>query len=260
MSQRIRLDHVAVVLNKPRHPENIGSAARAACNMGMGRLVVVNPENLDMQRVSALATHAAAAVVADMERFDNLADALGNFNYVVGTTARLGGERQKVTSPAQIARHLIPISQENRIALIFGPEDRGLTNEELRLCHALVNIPTARFSSLNLAQAVMVLCYELFKTSLPEPGQATPRLATRIELDGMYSQIKDILVRINYIQPQNPDYWMNKIRHFFSRLQLRAGEVSIIRGICRQIDWYAGKCHQDGVEGRPAPPSDAENE
>jgi tRNA/rRNA methyltransferase len=144
--------------------------------------------------------------------------------------------------------------------LLFGPEDRGLTNEELRLCHALVNIPTAQFSSLNLAQAVMVLSYELFKASLPEPGTATPRLATRIELDGMYGQIKDILVRINYIQPENPDYWMNKIRHFFSRLQLRGGEVSIIRGICRQIQWYAGKCHQDGVQGRPAPPSGAENE
>jgi tRNA/rRNA methyltransferase len=260
MSQRIRLDHVVIVLNRPRHPENIGSAARAACNMGIGRLVVVNPENLDMQRVSALATHAAGAMVADMGRFDNLAEALGGFNYVVGTTARLGGERQKVTSPARIARQLVPISQENRIALLFGPEDRGLTNEELRLCHGLVNIPTAQFSSLNLAQAVMVLSYELFKTSLPEPGTATPRLATRIELDGMYRQIKDILVRINYIQPQNPDYWMNKIRHFFSRLQLRGGEVSIIRGICRQIHWYAGKCHQDGVQGRPAPGPASENE
>jgi tRNA/rRNA methyltransferase len=259
-SLRIRLDHVAIVLNKPRHPENIGSAARAACNMGIGRLVVVNPENLDMQRVSALATHAAGAVVENMEHFDNLAEALGDFNYVVGTTARLGGERHQVASPGRMARQLVPISQENRIALLFGPEDRGLTNEEVRLCHALVNIPTAQFSSLNLAQAVMVLCYELFKTSLPEPGTGTPRLATRIELDGMYNQIKDILLRINYIQPQNPDYWMNKIRHFFSRLQLRAGEVSIIRGICRQIHWYAGKCHQDGAQGKPSPPSGFRNE
>ncbi len=260
MSHGIRLDHVAIVLNKPRYPENIGSAARAACNMGMGRLVVVDPENLDMERVSALATHAAGAMVADMACFDNLSAALGEFNYVVGTTARLGGERQRVASPAQMAQQLIPISRQNRIALVFGPEDRGLTNEELRLCHSLVNIPTAQFSSLNLAQAVMVLCYELFKTRLPESGPATPRLATRIELDGMYSQIKDILVRINYIQPQNPDYWMNKIRHFFSRIQLRAGEVSIIRGICRQVHWYAAKCHQDGVRGKPAPRSGTGNE
>ena len=70
----------------------------------------------------------------------------------------------------------------------------------------------------------------------------------------MYDQLKDLLVRINYIQPENPDYWMNKLRRFFSRLQLRAGEVSIIRGICRQVSWYAGKCHRDGADGKPAPP------
>jgi tRNA/rRNA methyltransferase len=260
MNHRIRMDHIAIVLNKPRHPENIGSAARAACNMGVGQLVVVDPENLDMQRVSALATHAAADLVSNMGQFEDLPAALSNFNFVVGTTARLGGERQRVASPSQMARRLAPLSIENRIALLFGPEDRGLTNEEIRLCHALVNIPTAQFSSLNLAQAVMVLCYELFKTSLPKAGSATPRLATRIELDGMYRQIKDILVRINYIQPQNPDYWMNKIRHFFARLQLRGGEVSIIRGICRQIDWYAGKCFQDGVQGKPGPSASFKDE
>jgi tRNA/rRNA methyltransferase len=253
MSNRIHLDHVAVVLNKPHHPENIGAAARAACNMGINQLVVVNPENFDLDRVLTLATHAAAGVVATMARYDDLAAALAPFSFVVGTTARLGGERQRVSSPDQVAQLLVPISQQNRVALLFGPEDRGLTNEEIRLCHLLVNIPTAEFSSLNLAQAVMVLCYELFRTHLPEPKAIAPRLATRIELDGMYDQIKDILVRINYIQPENPDYWMNKLRHFFSRLPLRAGEVSIIRGICRQIEWYSGKCHRDGTRGLPGP-------
>jgi len=260
MHNRIRLENISVVLNNPHHPENIGAAARAVCNMGVGQLVVVNPENFDLDRVLTLATHAAAGMIENMARYDALAAALADFNYVVGTTARLGGERQRVTSPAQMARQLVPISQKNRIALLFGPEDRGLTNEDIRFCHLLVNIPTAQFSSLNLAQAVMVLCYELFKTSLPEPKSAAPRLATRIELDGMFDQIKDILIRINYIQPENPDYWMNKLRHFFSRLQLRGGEVSIIRGICRQINWYAGKCHRDGVQGMPAPSfSDKDN-
>ncbi len=256
MDARIRLDHVAVVLNKPRHPENIGAAARAACNMGIGQLVVVNPENYNLDRVLTLATHAAAGVVKKMGRYNNLAEALAPFNYVVGTTARLGGERRMVTSPDRMARQLVPISQENRIALLFGPEDRGLTNEEIRLCHLLVNIPTAEFSSLNLAQAVMVLCYELFKANSPESKPLAPRLATRIELDGMYDQVKDILVRINYIQPENPDYWMNKLRHFLSRIQLRGGDVSIIRGICRQINWYAGKCRQDGARGVPRPSID----
>jgi tRNA/rRNA methyltransferase len=249
------LENVVVVLNRPRFPENIGAAARAVCNMGIGGLAVVAPENCDLKRVMALATHAAIDVVEEMFCHDTLQDALAPFNYVVGTTARLGGERQMVNAPPQMAEQLIPISQENKVALLFGPEDRGLTNEEIRFCHQLVTIPTAQFSSLNLAQAVMVLCYELFKTGLSAPRVFTPRLATRIELDGMYAQIKDILVRINYIQPENPDYWMNKLRHLFTRLQLRAGDVSIIRGICRQIDWYAGKCHRNGVQGAPPPPS-----
>jgi tRNA/rRNA methyltransferase len=240
-----------VVLNKPRFPENIGAAARAVCNMGIGQLVVVAPENDDPKPISVLATHAAASVVEHMLRFDDLSTALAGYHYVVGTTARLGGQRKIIVSPEQMAQQLIPITQQNRVALLFGPEDRGLTNEEIRLCHLLVNIPTAAFSSLNLAQSVMVLCYELFKATLGAAKPFAPRLASRHELDGMYDQVKEILVRINYIQPDNPDYWMNKLRHFFSRLQLRAGEVSIIRGICRQINWYAGKCYRDGQQGKP---------
>ena len=141
---------------------------------------------------------------------------------------------------------MISLSRENTIAIVFGPEDRGLSNEDLRLCHELVNIPTAEFSSLNLAQAVMVICYELYTAGRPSGEPNAPRLATRHELDGMYDQLREILVRINYINPENPDYWMNKIRRFFTRLQLKAGEVSIIRGICRQIDWYGKKCHEEG--------------
>jgi tRNA/rRNA methyltransferase len=253
MSEAARMDNVAVVLHKPRYPENIGAAARAVCNMGAGQLVVVAPEKCDLTRILTLATHAAARVVEEILYFDDLSEALAPYHWVVGTTARTGGQRHSLLSPPQMARHLIPITRQNRVALLFGPEDRGLTNEEIRNCHQLVNIPTAQFSSLNLAQAVMVICYELFKTTLPPAKSSAPRLASRHELDGMYEQIKDILVRINYIQPENPDYWMNKLRHFFSRMQLRAGEVSILRGICRQIDWYAGKCHRDGVEGNPPP-------
>jgi tRNA/rRNA methyltransferase len=252
----VRLDHVTVVLNRPRYPENIGAAARAACNMGIERLVVVSPENCDLSRVLKLATHAAIDVVENMHCHDDLRTALAPYRYVVGTTARLGGQRGSVATPARIAEQLSDISQKNEVALLFGPEDRGLTNDELRLCHQLVTIPTAQFSSLNLAQAVMVLCYELFQTTTASSSGFAPRLATRAELDGMYDQVKDILVRINYIQPENPDYWMNKLRHFFTRVQLRAGEVSIIRGICRQINWYAGKCHQDGIQGAPPPGSD----
>ena len=253
MRQQANLKNITIVLNRPRYPENIGAAARAACNMGIEKLAVVAPENYDVERVLRLATHAAAGVAENIARHDDLKTALSSYHYVVGTTARLGGERYRVVTPDTMAGELIPLSAENRVALVFGPEDRGLTNDELRLCHRLVNIPTSRFSSLNLGQAVMVLCYEIFKATLAEPKPFRPRLASRHELDGMYDQVKDILVRIDYIRPGNPDYWMNKLRHFFSRLQLRAAEVSIIRGICRQINWYAGKCHEDGAKGASAP-------
>ncbi len=251
-TERICLDHITIVLQRPHFPENIGAAARAMRNMGIRRMIVVEPENYDLSRVLKMATHVAADVVQRIQIARNLRQALSPFHLVVGTTARLGGEREVVLSPSHMAGRLIPLSQENAIAIVFGPEDRGLSNEDLRLCHELVNIPTAEFSSLNLAQAVMVICYELYTAVGDGPLTEAnfPRLATRHELDGMYDQLRDILVRISYINPENPDYWMNKIRRFFTRMQLKAGEVSIIRGICRQIDWYGKKCHEDGMQSK----------
>jgi tRNA/rRNA methyltransferase len=249
-TERICLDHITIVLHRPRFPENIGAAARAMRNMGIRRMIVVEPENYDLSRVLKMATHVAADVVQEICIVSSLRQALSPFQVVVGTTARLGGEREIVYTPSHMADRLISLSHENTIAVVFGPEDRGLANDDIRLCHELVNIPTAEFSSLNLAQAVMVICYELFTAGRTVTESNAPRLATRHELDGMYDQLRDILVRISYINPENPDYWMNKIRRFFTRMQLKAGEVSIIRGICRQIDWYGKKCCEDGRQSK----------
>ncbi len=248
MPDRINLKNVAIVLHKTRYPENIGAAARAMLNMGIHDLIVVAPRNFEKPKALKLATHAAAGLIDNLKTYDNLQDALAPFQYVVGTTARLGGERQVVNTPGKMAERLVAISQSNRIALLFGPEDAGLSNIDLRACHALVNIPTAEFSSINLAQAVMILCYELFSASRTVKKTFVPRLASRHELDGMYAQLQEILVRISFINPENPDYWMNNLRRFFNRYGLRAREVSIIRGICRQIDWYGGKCYRDGLK------------
>jgi len=250
MGPSINLENIAVVLCGPRYPENIGAAARSMRNMGLSSLLVVKPRQLDMTRVRKMATHAAGRVVEQMLLFDSLDEALAPFNFVVGTTARLGRQRQVISNPAELALKLVPISQTNRVALLFGPEDRGLSNEDLRRCHWLVNIPTSDFSSINLAQAVMIICYELHRAVDKSKGEFVPQLANRHQLDGMYEQLKDILLRIDYIKPDNPDYWMNRLRHFFTRMQLRAREVSIIRGICRQIDWHAGKCYEEGKKSR----------
>lgn len=244
---RINLKHISIVLYQPRSPENIGAAARAMRNMGIDQLVVVNPRNCDLTRVCKMATHAALDVVEKMMEFDTLEKALDGYGFVVGTTARLGGQRKAITSPPSLAEKLVSICEQNQIAILFGPEDRGLTNEDIRLCHTLVNIPTAEFSSLNLAQAVMIVCYELFRYATNKPPDFVPRLANRHELDAMYAQLKKILIKISFINPDNPDYFLNNFRHFFSRLPLRAKEVQIIRGICRQINWYGEKRHQDGL-------------
>ncbi|MBW1759607.1 MAG: RNA methyltransferase [Deltaproteobacteria bacterium] len=248
MQKNIIRDNISIVLKQPRFPENIGAAARAMRNMGINRLILVDPEDFDLTRVLKLATHAAAEVVEKIKIYEDLREALSAYNYVIGTTARLGGQRQCVSSPSKIAETLVPISQENRIAVVFGPEDRGLSNEDIRYCHVLANIPTADFSSLNLAQAVMVMCYEIFIADRKENKEFVPRLAGRRELEEMYDQLKEILVRISFINHENPDYWMNNFRRFFSRLGLRAKEVSIIRGICRQINWYGEKRYKDGLK------------
>jgi len=247
---KVNCDHITIVLHKPRVPENIGAAARAICNMGIRRLIVVSPSHFDLIKVMKLATHAAVKIVEGIENHVTLEDALAPFSYVVGSTARLGGQRQIICSPSALAQRLIPVSQNNRVAIVFGPEDRGLSNAELRYCHDIVNIPTAGFSSLNLAQAVLVVCYEILQARTDDqsdkPDAFTPRLAQRHELEGMYAQLRTVLSKISFIHSENPDYQMGKLRHFFTRLELRAKDVQIIRGLCRQVLWYGKKCYQDG--------------
>ncbi|MGD9121940.1 MAG: RNA methyltransferase, partial [Desulfobacterales bacterium] len=164
-----------MILSRPRYPENIGAAARAMCNMGFDQLLVVDPQNCDLTRILKMATHAASQVVEQMQVYENLQTALAPLNYVVATTARLGGQRQSVISADRLASELATITANNRVGLVFGPEDRGLTNEDLRLCHRLVTIPTAQFSSLNLAQAVMIICYELWRDRSSESKPFVPR-------------------------------------------------------------------------------------
>ena len=246
MDGGINLDNISIVLHKTRYSENIGAVARAIKNMGLSSLLIVEPENYDINKVLKLSTHAALDIVEKIIIHESLAEALSTFNYVVGTTNRLGGQRKGVNSPEKIAEKFVPISQNNSIAILFGPEDRGLLNEEIRYCHALVTIPASDFSSLNLAQAVMIICYEIFLTGRKKTDKFIPRLASRHELDGMYKQLQEGLIKICYIKPENPEYWMNNLRHFFSALQLTAKEVGIIRGLCRQVNWYGKKRFQDG--------------
>jgi tRNA/rRNA methyltransferase len=103
-----------------------------------------------------------------------------------------------------------------------------------------VTIPTSnKFKSINLSHAVMILCYEIFVARSPAPERFIPRLAQSAELEGMYEQVKALLAKIGFLNPENPDYWMMHLHRFFARTHLYSKEVKIIRGICRQIEWYA---------------------
>jgi len=238
MATKVNLENIAVILVKPQIPENIGAVARAMNNMGIRQLILVAPKNCDLSRVLKTATGNSIDVVEEMEVFDDLRKALEPFSYVVGTTARIGSNRPAMTQPRKLALDLIPLSHANRIAILFGPEDRGLSNEHLRYCHSIATIPTARFSSLNLAHSVMIVCYEIFLASKNITPESVPRLANKFELEGMYDHVKEVCMKIGFIDPQNPEHWMLNLRRFLSRISLRAREVRIIRGMCRQIDWY----------------------
>jgi len=238
---KAKTKNISIVLYKPKYAGNIGSVARAAKNMGISNIIVVGKEDYDREEMQQRSTHLAADVLDQIQYFESIEEALGSFNYIVGTTARLGKARGPFIAPRTVAKDIADISQKNKVALLFGPEDTGLANEELRLCHAVVTIPTSReFTSLNLSHAVMILCYEIFTASAAATiAAATPKLALSSELEGMYGQIKTLLADIEFLNPENPDYWMMHLRRFFTRAGLLSREVKIIRGICRQLAWYA---------------------
>jgi len=238
---KAKTKNISIVLHKPKYAGNIGAVARAAKNMGIRNMIVVGTHDFDCEEMRQRSTHLAADVLENIQYVENAADALGPFHYIVGTTARLGKARGPFITPRQAAQDIADISQKNKVALLFGPEDTGLANEELRMCHSVVTIPTAReFTSLNLSHAVMILCYEIFVAFSPgTSAEAAPKLALSSELEGMYDQIKTLLADIGFLNPENPDYWIMHLRRFFTRAGILSREVKIVRGICRQLEWYA---------------------
>jgi tRNA/rRNA methyltransferase len=239
MNRRAKTENITIVLNKPKYPGNVGSVARCAGNMGIEKISVVGNRNLATEEMKQMATHFAAGIVDRIQHFDELDEALARFQYIVGTTSRRGSARGPVVSPREMAARIVDVSQENEVALLIGPEDTGLSNDDLRFCHLLVTIPTSKHNkSINLSHAAMVLCYEIFVAHM-EPLEAfTPRLAASAELEGMYDHMKALLMKIGFLNPENPEFWMMHIRRFLSRTNLFSKEVKIIRGVCRQLEWY----------------------
>ncbi|MBW6521612.1 MAG: RNA methyltransferase [Desulfoarculaceae bacterium] len=236
------LNHFAIVLMEPKFPENIGSAARAAWNMGISRLIIVGAVAPDSERMAMMATHKAAHLLENMEFHHSLETALAPFSRVVGTTARHGRQRIREKGPREVVSEILPLLPDNDVAFLFGPEDRGLTNDDLRYCQMLSSVPTADFSSLNLAQAVAIHCYEIYHGIVhSQRGSVhSPRLATTFELEEMYRHLEQTLLTIDFLQDKSHDYYMNNIRQFFGRMRLSPKDSSIIRGVCRQFLRYQG--------------------
>ena len=231
------LNNVGLVLLNPKYPENIGSAARAAWNMGITRIIVVGDEYPNHDQMAKLATHNAAHLLDTMEFHQELSEALAPFSQVIGTTARRGRNRVPAKTPRDIVRNILPLLPENEVAFLFGPEDSGLSSEALLYCQQTSAIPTADFSSLNLAQAISIHCYELFHAVVYEQKAPLPshKIANTREMENMFRHVDRTLSHIDFLKEKSHDYYMRNIRQFLGKVQMSAKETSLVRGICRQF-------------------------
>ena len=234
------LANCGIILVYPKFPENIGAAARIACNFGIPELLVVSDEEFEEERMLKMATHKAAHLVRDMRRCATAAEAAADFQIIVGATARQGRRRLEDNSPREVMAQVAPMLPGSRVALMFGSETSGLTNEDLDLCQFASTIPTAGFPSLNLAQAVAIHAYELYTALREHPFADMPKsdFANSYDLEGMYAHIEEALAAITFLRDNNHTFWMRNIRQFLGRMRLKKKEASLIRGVCRKFLWH----------------------
>jgi tRNA/rRNA methyltransferase len=234
-----------IVLVKTRFPENIGMVARACANMGCTSLSLVAPERWDRAKAAPLATARGQAILDGLAVCHSLPQALAQSVLVLGTTARTGGWRQALLGPEQAALLVAAaLGNGDRVSLVFGSEDRGLVNEDILHCQRLVSIPTdAAASSLNLAQAVLIMLYECARAvrtaSLGRRARASavPRepSLTAVEQEKLLKTVHDLLLQIDYLHGDNPEYFFMPWRRFFGRTKLLRHEYDALMGCCRQI-------------------------
>ncbi len=223
------------------YSENIGSSARACANFGIPNLIVVNPENpIEIEKAKAMATRVGEKVLDSMKIFSSLEEALKDFNYALGTTARLGRKRLVYFTPEEISKEICELSIKNRIAILFGNERMGLSNEELLFCEKVISIPTTENASLNVSQAVIIVLYEIFKQAA-SPVFPKPALAKKEELETCFKIIEATLEAIDYVPYENKTLWMTNIRRFLTKFELTSKEVKIIQGFCRNLLRTLGK-------------------
>lgn len=220
-------------------------------NMGLSRLVLVDPGEWKTPEALAFAWN-SREILEKAEIYSHLHDAVKDTAFLLGTSSR--GGRRTPMGPRSGAHLLLQKAQKNEVAVLFGPEDKGLSNKELSVCHSHIVIPASpRYPSLNLAQAVAIACYEINaarsgrRASDPPLGEtmrrpmSKRRLASLTEIEGLFSHLKDVLLKIGFLDPRRRSEFMGDIRDIFQRALLNKREVRILRGILRQVEWYGGR-------------------
>ncbi len=229
--------NIKIVFVNTTHPGNIGAAARAMKTMGLNRLSLVNPHNFPCAESTSLAS-GADDILANADIHDHFLDAIAGSNLVIGTSARLRSIPMPQLSPRQAAIRAFQESASSEVAIVFGRERYGLTNEEINACHYLLNIPSSPdYSSLNIAAALQIVAYELRlqeleNTPIPElPIEQAP--VERVE--GFFEHLKEVLTVIKYIDPDQSNSMMTRIRRLFLKARLDDNEINILRGILSAV-------------------------
>lgn len=232
---------IRIVLVETSHPGNIGAAARAMKTMGLSQLVLVSPQKFPNEEATFRAAGAddllARAIVVN-----NLADALAGCDWVIGASIRQRKLSRPILDPKQCAQKIRDDITGN-VAIVFGRESSGLTNEELSLCHDQIAIPTnPDFSSLNVASALQVIVYELRMAMLSDVStikiinQAQDPLANADEVAGFYTHLRDTLLHVHFLDAKQPKRLMERLQLLFNRTHLTVTELNILRGILRAVD------------------------
>jgi tRNA (cytidine32/uridine32-2'-O)-methyltransferase len=236
----MKLENISIVMVGTTHPGNIGAAARAMNNMCISRLVMVDPK-CPVGEIAYARASGAHDILDQRRTVDTLEEAIQDCQLVIGSTARSRSLSWPELSPSDMAKKTWSLDDESKVAIVFGREHSGLTNDELQMCNYMVSIPTnPDFSSLNVASAVQVMCYEIYKTL--DEGQAVggPALdeptATSFDLEGYFNHLETVLLKIGYLNAAKPGQLLQRLRRLYQRADLSKNEVNILRGILSSVE------------------------
>lgn len=237
------LDNIRIVLVEPIFGGNIGSVCRAMNNNDITDLAIVNPRpETDWDDARKLSCNAQAQLDARRE-FQTLEEAIGDCTVVAGTSARTGFYRDTAYSPREFAPIALESATGHNIALVFGREDKGLSNEELALCTHIIQIPSSeRYTSLNLSHAVMVCCYELFTAAGHfHPAEEKADEASSELRERMFETWREMMIKTEFTHEQKLEHMMMGLRRIFTRGKLTVPDVKILMGLAKQSIWVSNQ-------------------